>query len=101
MIPLKELPVCKEFHTLETAWNKTNNFALKAPTGSGKSIGLPWSINDKELCSGQILVVQPRRIAAISLARVLSEALGSEIGEEVGYHIRFENKSSKYSRSYM
>lgn len=98
MIPLKELPVCKEFHALETAWNKTNNFALKAPTGSGKSIGLPWIIKDKELCSGQILVVQPRRIAAISLARVLSQALGSGIGEEVGYHIRFENKSSKYSR---
>ena len=98
MIPLKELPVCKEFHELETAWNKTNNFALKAPTGSGKSIGLPWSINDKELCSGQILVVQPRRIAAISLARVLSQALGSRIGEKVGYHVRFENRSSKYSR---
>ena len=98
MVPIEELPVCKEFHELETAWNKTNNFALKAPTGSGKSIGLPWGINNKKLCSGQILIVQPRRIAAISLARVLSQALGTGIGEEVGYQIRFENRSSKYSR---
>ena len=38
---------------------------------------------------------QPRRVAAMSVAKRVSEEMGVELGEEVGYAIRFEDCTSK------
>jgi len=98
VLTIQDLPVVKEFFKFEKLWSQTNNFALQAPTGSGKSLGLPWSLLQSKLLDGQVLIVQPRRIAAVSLARTLSGILNSKIGESVGYQIRFDNKSNEYTK---
>ncbi|MDG1138488.1 MAG: ATP-dependent helicase C-terminal domain-containing protein [Opitutales bacterium] len=98
VLSVQELPVVKEFSKFEKNWSQTNNFVLQAPTGSGKSLGLPWSLLHSKLLDGQVLIVQPRRIAAVSLARTLSGILNSEVGESVGYQIRFDNKSNGYTK---
>ena len=44
---------------------------------------------------GMIGCTQPRRVAAMSVAKRVSEEMGVQLGEEVGYSIRFEDVTSK------
>lgn len=72
----------------------TNHVVVTAPTGSGKSTRLPvWSA---EL--GPVLVVEPRRVAATSLAEYVAESTGSSLGKEVGYSVRLERRMSDATR---
>jgi len=61
---------------------------VEASTGSGKSTRLPlWCRS-----LGRVLVVQPRRLAARSLARYLARQLNSEVAQIVGYAVRFDSQ---------
>lgn len=72
---------------------------LKAPTGSGKSTGIPPMMDDAGLGEGGlIVVVQPRRMAARLLARHVARQRGAELGREVGYAVRFERHISSRTR---
>ena len=48
--------------------------------------------------SGRIGCTQPRRVAAMSVAKRVSEEVGSRLGQEVGYTIRFEDCTSPETR---
>jgi ATP-dependent helicase HrpB len=68
---------------------------LSAPTGSGKSTQVPQMLLKHGLLgNGQVVVLQPRRLAARLLAARVAHELGVKLGEEVGYQIRFENVTS-------
>ncbi len=68
---------------------------LSAPTGSGKSTQVPQMLlNHGFLDAGQVVILQPRRLAARLLAARVAQELGVKLGEEVGYQIRFENCTS-------
>src|SRR5690242_178745 len=68
---------------------------LSAPTGSGKSTQVPQMLLKHGLLgNGQVVVLQPRRLAARLLAARVASELGVKLGEEVGYQIRFENCTS-------
>jgi ATP-dependent helicase HrpB len=68
---------------------------LSAPTGSGKSTQVPQMLLKHGLLgNGQVVVLQPRRLAARLLATRVASELGVKLGEEVGYQIRFENITS-------
>lgn len=78
-----------------------------ADTGAGKSTQIPTYLLEAQLSQGMdvnILVTQPRRISAISIARRVSEELGEakeELGTTrslVGYAIRLESKTSSSTR---
>ncbi len=72
---------------------------LKAPTGSGKSTGVPPMMDDAGWgAKGLIVVVQPRRMAARLLARHVARLRGCELGQEVGYMVRFERHISAKTR---
>jgi ATP-dependent helicase HrpB len=68
---------------------------LSAPTGSGKSTQVPQMLLKHGLLGeGQVVILQPRRLAARLLAARVASELGVRLGEEVGYQIRFENRTS-------
>src|SRR5580698_8142508 len=68
---------------------------LSAPTGSGKSTQVPQMLlRHGFLQSGQVVILQPRRLAARLLAARVAQELGVKLGDEVGYQIRFENCTS-------
>ncbi len=48
--------------------------------------------------NGRIGVTQPRRVAAVSVARRVAEERGCELGQEVGYAVRFEERASSRTR---
>jgi ATP-dependent helicase HrpB len=65
---------------------------LSAPTGSGKSTQVPQMLLKHDfLNDGQVVILQPRRLAARLLAARVAQELGVKLGGEVGYQIRFEN----------
>lgn len=63
---------------------------VEAATGSGKSTRLPLWLGDR----GRTLVVEPRRMAARSLARYLAHCDGSPVGQRIGYAVRFDVQAS-------
>jgi ATP-dependent helicase HrpB len=68
---------------------------LSAPTGSGKSTQVPQMLLRHDfLRDGQVVVLQPRRLAARLLAARVAQELDVKLGQEVGYQIRFENVTS-------
>ena len=95
---LRDLPLFEQFEEIQKAWNRCRHLAVRSPTGSGKSIGLPTLLYQNNMVDGQILVIQPRRIAARLLARRVAALLGCEVGGEVGYQVRFDKKYSDQTK---
>lgn len=72
---------------------------VSAPTGSGKSTQVPQMLlRHGLLARGQVVILQPRRLAARLLAARVAAELGIPLGREVGYQIRFEDRTSEATR---
>ncbi len=94
----KSLPIYELRDELIAALRTENRLIIEAPTGSGKSTQVPQMLLDSGLCKGDIVVLQPRRIAARMLARRVAHERGGETSGEVGYQVRFENCISNKTR---
>jgi len=69
---------------------------VRADPGSGKSTLLPLALlQDTEK---RIVVLEPRRAAAVGIAARMAELLGEEVGERVGYAVRLERKVSEHTQ---
>jgi ATP-dependent helicase HrpB len=64
------------------------NLVIEAPPGAGKSTRVPPAL--LELVSGEVWVLEPRRIAARLAARRVAWELDEQVGETAGYQVRFE-----------
>ena len=73
---------------------------VEAPTGSGKSTQIPQMLLDEGFLgpAGQVVILQPRRLAARMLAKRVAEERGAELGGEVGYTIRLDDLTSAKTR---
>lgn len=72
---------------------------LSAPPGAGKSTWLPYYIQKKlSQFKGKILLIEPRRLAAKSVAKRLSQLYNEESGKTVGYKVRFESNVSELTK---
>lgn len=68
-------------------------------TGSGKTTQLTqYLLEDGYTKEGMIGCTQPRRVAAVSVAKRVSEEIGCELGKQIGYSIRFEDVTSKETK---
>ena len=73
-----------------------NVVIIVGETGSGKTTQLTQYLHEDGYSNvGMIGCTQPRRVAAMSVAKRVSEEIGVKLGEEVGYSIRFEDVTSK------
>ncbi|NBX01990.1 DEAD/DEAH box helicase, partial [bacterium] len=92
------LPIDDLRDSLISACARTRRIVLRAPTGSGKSTRLPQMLLDLGLVQGQVVILQPRRMAARLLAHRVAQERGGSLGQEVGYQIRFERVESAQTR---
>ena len=68
---------------------------LSAPPGAGKSTRLPlWLLKNKQFSGQKIYLLQPRRLAAKTVACFLAKQLGEPVGKTVGYRLKNESKVS-------
>ncbi|HRD38318.1 MAG TPA: DEAD/DEAH box helicase, partial [Bacteroidia bacterium] len=76
-----------------------NTLIVTAPPGAGKSTLLPLALMNETFLNGKkIIMLEPRRLAARSIAERMSDLLESETGKEIGYRIRFETRVSNQTK---
>jgi ATP-dependent helicase HrpB len=75
---------------------QANTLVLEAPPGAGKTTRVPPALLD--LGPREVLVLEPRRLAARLAARFVSGERGEQVGETVGYQVRFEEVAGPRTR---
>ena len=91
-----DLALAEEESKLEAALQESRNLLIEAPTGSGKSLFIPYFLSKH--CKGRVVVLQPRRIAALALAQFSAKLHGEPCGKTVGYQFRQESCKSADTR---
>src|SRR5512141_1641862 len=93
------LPIYDIEAQVVSSLREVRRLIVSAPTGSGKSTQVPQMLLDRGLLgTGQVVILQPRRLAARLLAARVARERQAELGGEVGYQIRFENVTSAGTR---
>ena len=92
----KQLPVYEFKSDLEYKVLNNQIVIIEGETGSGKTTQIPQFLLPLLAVKGKkcVACTQPRRVAAMSIAKRVSEEMDVEFGKEVGYTIRFEDFTS-------
>ncbi|HRH00324.1 MAG TPA: ATP-dependent helicase HrpB, partial [Polyangiaceae bacterium] len=94
---MRALPIDPELPAIVRLLERDRRLVLGAPPGAGKTTRVPRALLDAGV-SGEIVVLEPRRIAARLAASRVAVELGERVGETVGYAVRFEDVSSPRTR---
>jgi len=90
------LPVDSLLPEIVASLRRSPNLVIEAPPGAGKTTRVPPALLDAGF--GEVLVLQPRRIAARLAARRVAFERGESLGETVGYQVRFEQFAGPKTR---
>ena len=94
-----DLPITEVIPKINEQLANHNTLILNAPPGAGKSTLLPLALFEQVWLKGQkIVLLEPRRLAAKTIAHRLASLLGEEVGQTIGYRIRFETKVSEQTK---
>ncbi|KDO70342.1 hypothetical protein CISIN_1g0087351mg, partial [Citrus sinensis] len=96
----KSLPIASVEKRLVEEVRKNDILIIVGETGSGKTTQLPQFLFHAGFCrDGKLIgVTQPRRVAAVTVAKRVAEESGVELGQRVGYSIRFDDRTSTSTR---
>ena len=93
------LPIWQIHDSIVGTLRSGNRLVLVAPTGSGKTTQVPQMLLDAGLAGDRkIVVLQPRRVAARTVAARVAWERKVKLGAEVGYQIRFDDQTSLGTR---
>jgi ATP-dependent helicase HrpB len=105
------LPIDDVLGDLVAKLRAASSLVLRAEPGAGKTTRVPPALLDAGLAdlatpgkataskrSGQILLLEPRRLAARAAAARIAEERCSRLGEEIGYHVRFDRRATRDTR---
>jgi len=91
-----DLPIKDIVDVVRQKLTEGNTLIVHAPAGAGKSTILPLALFDQpQFKDKKILMLEPRRLAARTIASRMADLLGEEVGATVGYRIRFDIKVSE------
>jgi len=89
----KTLPIWDIHQGILDALTRHNRLVLVAPTGSGKTTQVPQMLLDAGFAQNRrVVILQPRRVAARSVAARVAFERQSPLGSQVGYQVRFDDQ---------
>lgn len=95
----RDLPIDALLPQVVDRLGDVSRLVLRAPPGAGKTTRVPAAILDAGLAGDkQVVVLEPRRIAARSAAAFVAAERGGIVGAEVGYRVRFEQRGGNRTR---
>ncbi len=90
-----DLPITEILDKANAKLENEPTLIIHAPPGAGKSTVIPLALLNAGWLKGKkIVMLEPRRLAARSIATRMAELLGEPVGETIGYRIRFETRIS-------
>ncbi|MEM7159686.1 MAG: ATP-dependent helicase HrpB [Myxococcota bacterium] len=93
------LPIDALLPQIEAALRAGPNLVIQADPGAGKTTRVPPEMLERGLVgNGELIVAQPRRLAARMAAHRVASLLGEPVGKRVGYQVRFESRVSDATR---
>src|SRR5882672_1252998 len=96
---MQSLPIDPLLPEIIGRLRQSPNIVLEAPPGAGKTTRVPAALLDAKITGdSEVLVLEPRRLAARMAARRVAEERGERPGETVGYQVRFEEVASAKTR---
>ncbi len=93
-----DLPIHAVLPALLAALRERNSAVLVAPPGAGKTTAVAPALIGEPWCTGQVVLLSPRRVAARAAAERIAELLGEPVGRRVGYLTRLDSKQSAETR---
>jgi ATP-dependent helicase HrpB len=95
---MAELPIHRVLPDLLAALRSGSNAVLVAPPGAGKTTAIAPALLAEPWCTGQVLLLSPRRIAARAAAERIAGQAGEPVGRTIGYATRMDSKQSSATR---
>jgi len=96
---MQNLPINDVLNEIKSTLNIHGRVVLQAPPGAGKTTAIPLALlNETWLVGKQIIMLEPRRLAARNAASRMAYLINEKVGETVGYQIRQDNCFSKKTR---
>ncbi|MFC7500229.1 ATP-dependent helicase HrpB [Enterovirga sp. GCM10030262] len=92
------LPIDFVLPDLLAALRDNSNAVLVAPPGAGKTTAVAPALLDQPWCTGEVLLLSPRRLAARAAAERMAELAGENPGGTIGYATRLDTKRSAKTR---
>lgn len=92
------LPIHAVLPALLAALRERASAVLVAPPGAGKTTAVAPALLGEAWCTGQILLLSPRRLAARAAAERMAELAGEPVGKTIGYATRLDSKHGKGTR---
>ena len=92
------LPIHAVLPDLLAVLRERESAVLIAPPGAGKTTSVATALLDQPWCSGSVILLSPRRVAARAAAERMADLLGEAPGETVGYLTRLDSKKSARTR---
>ena len=95
---MSRLPIHAVLPDLLAALRDGPNAVLVAPPGAGKTTAVAPALLAEPWCTGEILLLSPRRLAARAAAERMAELAGERVGETIGYATRLDTRRSARTR---
>ena len=96
---MPKLPIDDVLPEIKETLSRNSRLVLQAPPGAGKTTAVPIALLDQPwLADKQIIILEPRRLAARNAAARMACLLDEQVGETVGYQIRQDSCFSQQTR---
>ncbi|HZY06054.1 MAG TPA: helicase-related protein, partial [Anaeromyxobacteraceae bacterium] len=96
---MQPLPIDPLLPEVVAALRRSPALVIEAPPGAGKTTRVPRALLEAGLAGeGQVVVLEPRRLAARLAARRVAQEMGERVGGTVGYQVRFEEVAGPRTR---
>ncbi|MBY8822001.1 ATP-dependent helicase HrpB [Sphingomonas colocasiae] len=95
---MADLPIHAVLPVLLAALRDAPNAVLVAPPGAGKTTAVAPALLGEPWCTGQILLLSPRRLAARAAAERMAQLAGESVGGTIGYATRMDSRQSAATR---